>query len=182
MGALLVAPRRDGRFVYAGKVGTGFDRAMRRRLLTLLKKDEVPQPAIEDAPRMRDAHWVLPRHVAELEFTEWTRDGKLRHPSFKGLREDKGPEEIGQDAPSTAGAPGPARAGKARASGRRAAARPVSASRARASAGRTSSARKTSAKSRARSPRAKGSGDRATGSRADPEESQARGFFGTTPA
>src|SRR5262249_37747299 len=52
VGALLVAARRGKGFVYAGKVGTGFDRTTRRRLLTLLKKDEVPQPAIEDAPRM----------------------------------------------------------------------------------------------------------------------------------
>src|SRR6516164_8194030 len=123
IGALLVAARRDGRFVYAGKVGTGFDRAMRQRLLTLLRKDEVPRPAIEDAPRMRDAHWVTPRHVAELQFTEWTRDGKLRHPSFQGLREDKGPQEIGQD---EAAAPSRRSGSRAASSGRRAAGRAVS--------------------------------------------------------
>ena len=97
IGALLVAARRGPGFVYAGKVGTGFDRAMRRRLLTLLKSDESPRPAVEGAPRMRDAHWVTPRHVAQLQFTEWTADGKLRHPSFQGLREDKGAADIGQD-------------------------------------------------------------------------------------
>src|SRR5262249_12481256 len=138
VGALLVAARRGKGFVYAGKVGTGFDRTTRRRLLTLLKKDEVPQPAIEDAPRMRDAHWVTPRHVAELQFTEWTREGTPRHPSFQGLREDKGAEEIGQDTLAPA-------AGKARASGsgrganksgQRAAGRTVSASRARTTSAR----------------------------------------------
>ena len=122
IGALLVAARRDGRFVFAGKVGTGFDRAMRRRLLTLLKKDEVPRPAVEDAPRMRDARWVTPRHVAQLQFTEWTRDGKLRHPSFQGLREDKGAQEIGQDeTPTTASSRRAASGSHAAGSGRRAA-------------------------------------------------------------
>src|SRR5215469_844244 len=148
IGALLVASRRDGRFVYAGKVGTGFDRAMRRRLLTLLKKDEVSRPAIEDAPRMRDAHWVTPRHVAQLQFTEWTRDGKLRHPSFQGLREDKGPQEIGQDEQP---APKSSRRSSSSA-GARVAERTISAARART----TSSAqrRKASAKSGGRSGRA----------------------------
>jgi bifunctional non-homologous end joining protein LigD len=94
IGALLVATRKGNRYVYAGKVGTGFDRAMRRRLLTLLRKDEVPSPAIEEAPRMRDARWVTPRLVAQLSFTEWTRDGRLRHPSFQGLRDDKAASEI----------------------------------------------------------------------------------------
>jgi bifunctional non-homologous end joining protein LigD len=103
IGALLVATRKGKRYVYAGKVGTGFDRAMRRRLLTLLRKDEVDSPAIDDAPRMREARWVKPRLVAQLSFTEWTRDGRLRHPSFQGLREDKAPEEIAQDAPTLAG-------------------------------------------------------------------------------
>src|SRR5262249_11870404 len=129
----------DGRFVYAGKVGTGFDRVMRRRLLPLLRKDEVARPAVEDAPRMRDAHWVTPRHVAQLQFTEWTRDGKLRHPSFHGLREDKEPQEIGQDekpAPESARSLGSA--SRTPSSGRKAAERAVSPARAR-----TTPARKT---------------------------------------
>jgi bifunctional non-homologous end joining protein LigD len=49
-----------------------------------------------DLPRAeaRDAHWVEPALVAEVEFTVWTRDGRLRHPSFKGLREDKDPRKV----------------------------------------------------------------------------------------
>jgi bifunctional non-homologous end joining protein LigD len=183
IGALLVAARRDGRFVYAGKVGTGFDRAMRQRLLTLLKKDEVPRPAVEDAPRMRDARWVKPRHVAQLQFTEWTRDGKLRHPSFQGLREDKGAQEIGQDeAPAPASSRRAASTSRSASSGRRAAGRAVSAARARTSAarpttrggktrGEKSAGRKASS---SKSQRSKDPGDK------DPDAGP--GFFGSTPS
>src|SRR5215472_8390151 len=184
IGALLVAARRDGRFVYAGKVGTGFDRAMRRRLLTLLKKDEVPRPAVEDAPRMRDARWVTPRHVAQLQFTEWTRDGKLRHPSFQGLREDKGAQEIGQDeAPASASSRRTASSSRAaKSSGRRAAGRAVSPARARTTsapasgrggktrAGKTAGRKATSSKSR---------GSKEPG---DGEPHVATGFFGSAPS
>ncbi len=93
VGALLLAVHDHGRFVFAGKVGTGFDTRMRARLLKLLKSDEVEKTEAEGAPRLRKAHWVKPRHVAQVRFSEWTRDGKLRHPSFLGLREDKAPEE-----------------------------------------------------------------------------------------
>ena len=172
IGALLVAARRDGRFVYAGKVGTGFDRAMRRRLLPLLKKDEVPRPAVEDAPRMRDAHWVTPRHVAQLQFTEWTRDGKLRHPSFQGLREDKGPQEIGQDEQPTKAS---ARRSGARAasSGRRAAGRAVSAARARTTARETTSGGKTGRR------KSGSSKSRKSTAPSDGEPEGATGFFGS---
>ncbi|HVP59942.1 MAG TPA: non-homologous end-joining DNA ligase [Myxococcaceae bacterium] len=181
IGALLVAARRGSAFVYAGKVGTGFDRTMRRRLLTLLKKDEVPRPAIEDAPRMRDAHWVKPRHVAELQFTEWTRDGRLRHPSFQGLREDKGPLEIGQDEPGAARPAKASRGSGAAASGRRAAGRSVSAARARTTSGRRGSTQGKSASPKRRgasTPSSKGGGPDG----ADPDGAPATGFFGTSPA
>ena len=172
IGALLVAARRDGRFVYAGKVGTGFDRAMRQRLLTLLRKDEVPRPAIEDAPRMRDAHWVTPRHVAELQFTEWTRDGKLRHPSFQGLREDKGPQEIGQD---EAAAPSRRSGSRAASSGRRAAGRAVSPARAGTTPARRASPAGKSAGRSAGSRKSRKSDDPSDG---DP--AGATGFFGSS--
>ncbi|HEY3587263.1 MAG TPA: non-homologous end-joining DNA ligase, partial [Myxococcaceae bacterium] len=183
IGALLVAARRDGRFVYAGKVGTGFDRAMRRRLLTLLKKDEVPRPAVEDAPRMRDARWVTPRHVAQLQFTEWTRDGKLRHPSFQGLREDKGAQEIGQDeAPVPASSRRTASSSRAASSGQRAAGRAVSAARARTTTARASG---RGGKTRA----GKTAGRKATSSKSrrstepgDGDPQAATGFFGSAPS
>ena len=97
IGALLVATRRDGNWRYAGKVGTGFTDKVRTGLLRLLRADEVTAPPVVDPPRMKGVHWVRPRHVAQVAFTEWTRDGRLRHPTFQGLREDKAPEETGRD-------------------------------------------------------------------------------------
>src|SRR5262249_14124430 len=174
IGALLVAARRGGRFVYAGKVGTGFDRAMRRRLLPLLKKDEVARPAIEDAPRMRDAHWVTPRHVAQLQFTEWTRDGKLRHPSFQGLREDKKPQEIGLDehpAPKSARRSGSA--SLTTSSGRKAAGRAVSAARAR-----TTPAREAARAGKATGRKSPSTTSRESSSPGEGEPEGAPGLFG----
>jgi bifunctional non-homologous end joining protein LigD len=84
----------DGAMHYAGKVGTGFSSKLRVQMRETLAKDEVPSSAAKDAPRARDAHWVKPRLVAQVAFTEWTADNKLRHPSFLGLRDDKSPEEV----------------------------------------------------------------------------------------
>jgi bifunctional non-homologous end joining protein LigD len=97
IGALLVATRRNGGFAYAGKVGTGFTDKVRTGLLKLLRADEVAAPTVVDPPKMKGVRWVKPRHVAQVVFTEWTRDGRLRHPSFQGLREDKTPAETGRD-------------------------------------------------------------------------------------
>ena len=94
LGALLIGVYDDGRLRYAGKVGTGFTQATLRDLaarLAPLRRDGSP---FADAPRLRDATWVEPRLVAQVGFTEWTRDGRLRHPRFLGLREDKAPEEV----------------------------------------------------------------------------------------
>ncbi len=92
-GSLLLGVHdRDGRLVYAGRVGTGFDQATLRSLGTRLRKLEHRlSPFAPGGPRppARGAHWVKPELVAEVAFTEWTRDGLLRHPAFEGLREDK---------------------------------------------------------------------------------------------
>jgi bifunctional non-homologous end joining protein LigD len=95
LGALLLAARDNGGALrYAGKVGTGFDghtlRSLRKRLEPL-RRDDSP---IDEPPRMRDVRWVEPELVAEVIFTEMTRDGKLRHPSFVALREDKSPNDV----------------------------------------------------------------------------------------
>ena len=94
-GALLLGYYRGGRLVYAGKVGTGFDRAMLRRLGRKLAELRTPSSPFEgdDLPRS-GVHWVKPRLVAQIAFTEWTREGKLRHPRFLGLRDDKKPEDV----------------------------------------------------------------------------------------
>jgi bifunctional non-homologous end joining protein LigD len=98
VGALLLA-RRDGKqLVFSGKVGTGFDAQMRKHLFTLLSKDEVEKSQVDGAPRYRNAHWVKPKHLAQLEYGEWTGDGRLRHPSFAGLREDKSISEVDRGA------------------------------------------------------------------------------------
>lgn len=94
LGALLIGVYDDGRLRYAGKVGTGFTQATLRDLagrLAPLRRDTSP---FADAPRLRDATWVEPRLVAQVGFTEWTRDGRLRHPRFLGLRDDKPAEEV----------------------------------------------------------------------------------------
>ncbi|MBP7146343.1 MAG: DNA ligase D [Acidobacteria bacterium] len=110
IGALLVGVHEpDGRLRYAGKVGTGFTEKLARELRARL--DALAQtecPFANEPPRAiaRRAHWVKPRLVGEVTFTEWTRDGVLRHPSFKGLREDKRPQEAIVERPQ----PVPARA------------------------------------------------------------------------
>lgn len=94
-GALLVGYYKAGKLVYAGKVGTGFDDETLQRLgnqLAQLETTTCPF-AVDDLPTV-DAHWVRPKLVAQIAFTEWTAEGKLRHPRFLGLRSDKRPHEV----------------------------------------------------------------------------------------
>lgn len=85
----------DGRLAYAGKVGTGFD----DRTLSDLH-DELVRAERKDPPFQRGklpksgVHWVEPRLVAQVGFSEWTTDGMLRHPRFQGLRRDKQPADV----------------------------------------------------------------------------------------
>ena len=94
LGALLLGHFADGRLRYAGKVGTGFTQATLRDLAARLAPLRRDDPPFADAPRLRDATWVEPRLVAQIGFTEWTRDGRLRHPRFLGLRDDKAAREV----------------------------------------------------------------------------------------
>ena len=87
IGALLVGVPEDGRLRYAGRVGTGFSDAELDRLAAVLEQRPDSPFGGEPAPP-RDAVFVQPTRVAEVEFTEWTSDGMLRHPSYKGLREE----------------------------------------------------------------------------------------------
>jgi len=85
-----------GQLVYAGKVGTGFDEAALRRVWDRLQPLARPtSPFDVRSPAGRGHHWVEPRLVAEVRFTEWTDDGIVRHAAFLGLREDKRAEECG---------------------------------------------------------------------------------------
>jgi DNA ligase D-like protein (predicted ligase) len=96
LGALLLGYYDpDGRLAYAGKVGTGFDDATLASLASTLSGLERPQPPFGRGALPRaGVHWVEPRLVAQVAFSEWTRAGELRHPRFEGLRRDKAPESV----------------------------------------------------------------------------------------
>jgi DNA ligase D-like protein (predicted ligase) len=97
-GALLVGHYDAVGLRYAGKVGTGFDEATLRSLHDeLLQRERTTSPFV-DAIREKGAHWAEPDLVANIAFTEWTEDGKLRHPRFEGLRPDKSPTSVRREA------------------------------------------------------------------------------------
>jgi DNA ligase D-like protein (predicted ligase) len=102
LGALLLGYYdSDGQLVYAGKVGTGFSQQTLHRLhdeLSAMEQDRSPFTR-GDLPRERGAHWTKPRLVAQIGFSEWTTDGRLRHPRFQGLRRDKSPAEVIREVP-----------------------------------------------------------------------------------
>jgi bifunctional non-homologous end joining protein LigD len=113
LGALLLgAHDAAGKLRYAGKVGTGFDNKTLTDLRKRLGAIQRDTPPVADAPRERGQHWVEPRLVGEVSFTEWTRDRRIRHPTFLGLREDKPAGEVRFEQEEVAGPPPPA--GKAR--------------------------------------------------------------------
>jgi DNA ligase D-like protein (predicted ligase) len=95
-GALLVGYFRDGELRYAGKVGTGFDRETLASLGEALRSREVAQAPFADAASIRErgVHWVAPELVAQIGFMEWTSAGRLRHPRFLGLRDDKPARQV----------------------------------------------------------------------------------------
>ncbi|MCZ4493262.1 MAG: ATP-dependent ligase [Conexibacter sp.] len=92
----------DGLLRYAGKVGTGFDEATLRSLGGRLRELRQDEPPFADAASIRErtATWVRPELVAEVAFTEWTTAGRLRHPRFLGLRDDKSARDVVREAPS----------------------------------------------------------------------------------
>lgn len=91
---LLGSYDRDGQLIYRGKVGTGFDAPTRRELLRKLSPLSRKSSPLAALPRLRGVQWVTPRLVAMVRFTEWTEDGRLRHPSYLGLRLDKTAGEV----------------------------------------------------------------------------------------
>lgn len=98
-GALLVGYYEDKKLVYAGKVGTGYDDDTLRHLGERLQKLERKSSPFERGdPPGHGVHWVTPRLVGEFHFTEWTRDNRLRHPSFMGLRRDKKAKDVVREA------------------------------------------------------------------------------------
>ena len=98
-GALLVGYYDNGDLKYAGRVGTGYDDEILKRLrkrMEGMKRDSSP---FSDDVDGRSVTWVRPKLVAEIGFTEWTRDGRLRHPRFIGLRRDKKARDVKRERP-----------------------------------------------------------------------------------
>jgi ATP-dependent DNA ligase len=99
LGALLVGFYRDGDLIYAGKVGTGYDdetlQSLRSRMDRIERKTSPYD--VGDVPT-KEVHFVTPKLVCEVKFTEWTGDDRLRHPAFMGLRRDKDPEDVHKEA------------------------------------------------------------------------------------
>jgi bifunctional non-homologous end joining protein LigD len=93
-GAILIGAFDDDALRYAGKVGTGFTGKTLAALAQRFARLRRPTSPFLDAPRMRDATWVEPTLVAQIGFMEKTGDGKLRHPVFLGLRDDKSAREV----------------------------------------------------------------------------------------
>ncbi|MDQ6916990.1 MAG: DNA ligase D [Pseudomonadota bacterium] len=102
-GALLLGVyEAGGKLRYSGKVGTGFNDRLLATLRSKLDALEQDSPPFANPPRgfeAKDAHWVNPKLVAEVAFTEWTQDGTLRHPAFQGLREDKNAADVVRERP-----------------------------------------------------------------------------------
>jgi len=99
-GALHVGVYEGPRLVYVTKVGTGFDaEGLDRVADALAPLKRTASPFASGSPRGRGNHWVEPKLVCEIRFTEWTREGGLRHPVFLGLRPDRRPEECRREEP-----------------------------------------------------------------------------------
>jgi bifunctional non-homologous end joining protein LigD len=101
LGALLVGYYKKDDFVFAGKVGTGFDTKLLHHLRTRLDALEIRESPFTEAtglPRVR-THWVRPEIIAQISFIEWTVHGKLRHSRFLGVRADKSPRQVVREGP-----------------------------------------------------------------------------------
>jgi DNA ligase D-like protein (predicted ligase) len=102
-GALLLGFYRAGDLVYAGEVGTGFDNQTLRNLRDRLGSlQRTTSPYDRGEPETKEVHFVTPKLVCEVAFTEWTEDDHLRHPRYKGLRRDKEPEDVHKETESQA--------------------------------------------------------------------------------
>ncbi len=93
-GAILIGYYKGKELRFAGKVGTGFDREKLNKIIKKLKRIERKNSLLSQKIREKDVHWVAPKIVCEIGFTEWTKDHKLRHPRFLGIRLDKSPKKV----------------------------------------------------------------------------------------
>jgi bifunctional non-homologous end joining protein LigD len=106
LGALYLGYKKNGALQYAGKVGTGFTMKSAEELAHRLATISVAAPVLSRAETVglgagewRAVHWVKPILLCEVSFTEWTADGRIRHPSFQGLREDKRASQVKKETP-----------------------------------------------------------------------------------
>ena len=106
LGALYLGYRKNGALQYAGKVGTGFTMKSARELTDRMTRISVATPVLSRAQTVglgagewRAVHWVKPILLCEVSFTEWTADGRIRHPSFQGMREDKSASQVKKETP-----------------------------------------------------------------------------------
>src|SRR5690606_14958605 len=101
IGSLHLGYNRDGELVYAGKVGTGFSMKEAERLYEALHPARTAKAPVPHVPRdaQRGANWVNPELLCEAGFTEWTSEGRIRHPVYHGLRVDKKPREVVREEP-----------------------------------------------------------------------------------
>src|SRR4029453_9230871 len=101
-GALLLGVHDDktGALNYVGHTGTGFDQGELERVSKLVKAREISRsPFATQLKTNETPHWARPDLVAQVRFTEWTADAKLRHPVYLGLRDDKRPSEARREEP-----------------------------------------------------------------------------------
>jgi bifunctional non-homologous end joining protein LigD len=105
-GSLILGAHDSGGLRYAGEVGTGFTAAELERVMMLLKKIETPTCHLDPKPKVLSAkgtpHWVRPVLIAQVRYTEITDDGRLRHPAYLGLRDDKAAVEVSHPKPQAA--------------------------------------------------------------------------------
>jgi bifunctional non-homologous end joining protein LigD len=100
--SLVLGVYEKGKLIYAGRVGTGFSNKLRadlKKTLDRLARPTKPFAEIPRDPDLRRAIWTEPKLVGEVEFSEWTQDNVIRHPSFQGLREDKKATEVVREEP-----------------------------------------------------------------------------------
>jgi bifunctional non-homologous end joining protein LigD len=100
-GALMICYHEDGKLRYGGEVGTGFNQRTLADLAARLAKMETNKSPFANYPKAyKGEHFVKPKLVVQVGFSEWTRDGKLRHPRFLGLRTDKRAADVVRERPS----------------------------------------------------------------------------------
>ena len=106
-GALLLGVYEGRDLIYIGHTGTGFNERELARLMSLLGPLETKECPFKNKPKTNERpHWVRPELVAQIKFTEWTADAKLRHPVYLGLRDDKKPTEVRREEKPSAAEPG----------------------------------------------------------------------------